>query len=136
MSIPVSLRYAISVTAVTVFLLCVGGAFVMVDKKKNLPDYSSDPDEIMEMMKQAYEEIKASKAKRGQETRPPWEVITDTPWPSIAWRMGGGEDVMHEFFEYFSSLNTETRALYIKQNPEPVDWEGFYDMVNKSYLKE
>lgn len=40
--------------------------------------------------------------------------------------MGRGEDYGMEFRKWFTGQDPGLKALYIGENPEPVEWAGFY----------
>lgn len=60
--------------------------------------------------------------------KPPWEAHPEIPWPSIGWRMGIGEDYLDRFYAWFATLNADAKAQWLKDNPEPEEWEGFAEM--------
>lgn len=62
---------------------------------------------------------------------PPWEACPDIPMFSIGWRMGGGEDYMHAFSDWFSDLDTKTKNSYIENNPEPSTWKHWWLLQTK-----
>ena len=57
---------------------------------------------------------------------PPWQECPDIPMFSIGWRMGGGEDYMHDFHDWFDELSEDVKQQYIANNPEPEDWEHWW----------
>jgi hypothetical protein len=61
---------------------------------------------------------------------PHWEALPDIPWPSIGWRMGGGEDYDMDFLHWFLALSNDAQNDYIEKNPEPKGWEGFWKRVD------
>jgi hypothetical protein len=48
---------------------------------------------------------------------------------SIGWRMGNGETVRLAFHEWYEMLSDEDAAEFARQNPEPWDWEGWYQRI-------
>ncbi|MDB5706067.1 MAG: hypothetical protein JWN66_3183 [Sphingomonas bacterium] len=40
--------------------------------------------------------------------------------------MGGGEDYLDDFAEYFRTLSQMEKENLQAQNPEPFNWTGFY----------
>ncbi len=59
----------------------------------------------------------------------PWEKYPEIPNGSIGWRMGRGEDYALEFFKWFKKLDTQKQNEFTAHNPEPEDWEGYYDAI-------
>ncbi|KIC10324.1 hypothetical protein RA19_11435 [Leisingera sp. ANG-M1] len=57
---------------------------------------------------------------------PPWHEIPGYGRASMCWRMGGGEDYMRNFREWFSVLDRHDREKFQTEFPEPQDWSGFY----------
>ena len=69
------------------------------------------------------------------EVRPPWVAIPEYSRTSMGWRMGAGEDYSTAFSEYFDALSDEGREKYMRLNPEPESWTGFYETEIK-YMKK
>lgn len=46
--------------------------------------------------------------------------------------MGRGEDYGMEFREWFTSKDSQSKALYVSENPEPEEWAGFYGRLSDS----
>jgi hypothetical protein len=59
--------------------------------------------------------------------RPPWKEHPDIQPGSIGWRMGPGEAYIGEFTQWFARKHDEAKLRYAKENPEPSEWEGFYE---------
>jgi hypothetical protein len=57
---------------------------------------------------------------------PPWQKFSHIPLGSIGWRMGAGEEYWLAFDDWFKRKSLEAKILYVKENPEPDGWEGFY----------
>ncbi|GEM_PF-1362503 len=62
---------------------------------------------------------------------PHWKACPNIPWPSIGWRMGGGEGYDIDFLEWFYKLPSDARKQYIKDNQEPNGWDGFWKRVEE-----
>jgi hypothetical protein len=56
---------------------------------------------------------------------PPWLKYPDRPAGSIGWRMGGGEDYLAQFEEWFRSLSHTEQEVYARTNPPPRAWRGY-----------
>lgn len=89
---------------------------------------ASTPSEIKAMI----EEVANEMAARGSVTypdpmEPPWQVFPGYSMTSMCWRMGGGDDYMTVFTDWFRSLPQAHRAAFVSSNPEPEGWLGFYE---------
>lgn len=62
-----------------------------------------------------------------EDLAPPWITCPDIPRGSIGWRMGGGESVLMEWDKWYKTLAEDDRIQYQLNNPEPAEWEGFYE---------
>ena len=60
---------------------------------------------------------------------PPWDQYPDIPPLSIGWRMGSGEDYRIAFHDWLRGLESKARDQFIKENPEPEGWAGFFDQL-------
>jgi hypothetical protein len=54
----------------------------------------------------------------------------------IGWRMGGGEDYLHKFMRWFSSLTAEEQKKYQAMFPEPRTWLGWYSGKHISFFSD
>lgn len=64
---------------------------------------------------------------------PPWEEMPHIPkWPSIGWRMGGGEDYLRDFRKWLRALPEEELANYVTAYPEPQGFIGLYAAILRS----
>ncbi len=43
--------------------------------------------------------------------------------------MGPGEDYYDRFYRWFSALDAQTARGFTSGHPEPVGWEGFFEMI-------
>ncbi|MBL6852261.1 MAG: hypothetical protein ISS15_00920 [Alphaproteobacteria bacterium] len=43
--------------------------------------------------------------------------------------MGDGEDTYNDFYKWFSRLTAAERVEFVRANPEPEGWVGFYEMI-------
>ncbi|RED49935.1 hypothetical protein [Aestuariispira insulae] len=57
----------------------------------------------------------------------PWIALPHIKAGSIGWRMGGGEDYLSYFSDWFSQLSPDYQNNYCQNNPEPEGWQGFYE---------
>ena len=55
---------------------------------------------------------------------PPWTVFSDPP-SSMRWRMGGGEDVMNDWWWYWEGLTPDQRRTYFDEHPVPDEWKDW-----------
>ncbi|MGD1955456.1 MAG: hypothetical protein ACFBZ9_09530, partial [Sphingomonadales bacterium] len=89
--------------------------------------------EIIAVIEERYFEIQKGKAARkANETwppKPPWLQLPGYDMTSMAWRMGGGEDIRLEFFRFFSSLTDHQQKSYEETWPEPDGWQGYYGLI-------
>jgi len=44
----------------------------------------------------------------------------------MAWKMGNAEGYYNAFYRWFSALDEKERTAFMRENPEPADWSGFY----------
>ena len=67
---------------------------------------------------------------------PPWEAFPDYERYTIGWRMGGGEEYFHDWWNFIASLPLDfsSRLQYLQQNrPAPINW---FDIVLKVLYPE
>jgi hypothetical protein len=90
-----------------------------------------DPRRIFARVIQRLDELSVSMDRRISEeirafgeARPPWEHSPGESPASICWRMGGGEDHIQLFWEWWRrSRWTESQKLdYFRRHQPPVDW--------------
>ncbi len=63
---------------------------------------------------------------------PLWEAMPTIPgWPSMGWRMGGGEDYFSDYAAWFCSLTEADQNAYIANHPEPESHQGLYAYLLK-----
>lgn len=73
---------------------------------------------------------------------PPWAAIPAIPLGSIGWRMGGGEDYWHGFFDWLHGLSVKEQAAFRAKYPEPetvtegLPWTGIYDRAAASHAQK
>ena len=67
--------------------------------------------------------------------KPPWVEAPHIP-QGMGWRMGYGENLIHQFAEWFVKLTPDAREEYISQTPEPDGWAGFYRDIDDYLLEE
>ena len=60
--------------------------------------------------------------------KPPWQ-IRSYPWGSMGWRMGMGQTYWEDFVQWFLTLEPAARARFADANPEPPDWNYFYEYI-------
>jgi hypothetical protein len=71
------------------------------------------------------------RTKLSDEPPPPWIKYPDIPRSSIGWRMGAGEDYRRDFHDWFGDLSPAERVTYRQRWPEPADWAGYFDILDK-----
>lgn len=66
-----------------------------------------------------------------RECRPaPWQRFPEHPLGSLFWKMGGGEDWLDEWFEWFQTLSPLERREYLQLTHCPEAWqEAVEEMV-------
>lgn len=60
-----------------------------------------------------------------REMVPPWEAFPTYERYSMGWRMGGGEDYFHEWWNFLETLTDDydTRRAYLSRHrPAPINW--------------
>ena len=57
---------------------------------------------------------------------PPWEVFPDYDWPSMGFRMGGGEDYIVQFGRWYGHATDAEVAAYKAEHPAPEGYETFF----------
>jgi hypothetical protein len=60
--------------------------------------------------------------KRHFHLDPPW-IALPIPYGSMGWRMGGGEDYMTEWHEFWEQLSDSQRSLYFQYHCPPGEWK-------------
>jgi hypothetical protein len=58
--------------------------------------------------------------------KPPWKAYPHFERSDLGWRMGGGEDYLAKFEEWFSQLTPDEMTEFAKNHTEPETWLGFY----------
>jgi hypothetical protein len=66
-----------------------------------------------------------------QELFPLWMEYPGEGRLSMCWRMGGGEDYVREWGQWYDSLTPEDRKKYQRKYPEPEEWRGFYSSAKE-----
>jgi hypothetical protein len=61
---------------------------------------------------------------------PLWVKFPSYPRHSMGWRMGGGEDYAIKYALWFKNLSNADQIDYIRSNPEPSEWQGFYEAIS------
>jgi len=64
-----------------------------------------------------------------QELEPLWITMPGYNRYSMAWRMGGGEDLSRKFQIQYRELTEKSKENFQLQYPEPKGWEGFYSSL-------
>lgn len=82
------------------------------------------PDDLLEIMKEIADSVYVFEP--GKMHSPPWKRYPGYEQRSMRWRMGGGEDYMIGFREWYRSLSAQERKDYRFLNPVPPGWETFY----------
>lgn len=67
--------------------------------------------------------------KRHVHLDPPWHALPITAG-SMGWRMGGGEDYMTEWCEFWEHLTTTQQAIYFEYHRVPQDWKNWTKVNN------
>ncbi len=57
---------------------------------------------------------------------PPWIKYPNIPRQSIGWRMGVGEQYLHEFASWWSKQVRANRLTLRSAYPEPEHWSDFF----------
>ncbi len=57
----------------------------------------------------------------------PWFKFPDIEYNDMFWRMGKGEQFMTKFAKSYHSLTEKEQTIFKLTNPEPYNWNGFYD---------
>ena len=63
---------------------------------------------------------------------PPWAKFPRLERNSVGWRMGPPEIYYDKFYQWFSALSENAAEKYSKQNPPPVEWRDFYDLIREN----
>ncbi len=127
------MRYTLGILFV-VALLAIGYIMVKSNKKNayQVMESADTPEEIAAMIKSAAKEIEVNSTPNYPDPMlPPWEIMPDEPMPSLAWRMGAGEDYRKDFSDWFHQLSVTDKRKYVTANPEPEDWIGYYDLIEE-----
>jgi ribA/ribD-fused uncharacterized protein len=67
---------------------------------------------------------------------PPWLACPELDRYSLGWSMGYGEDYMHEFTQYYASLDQSERMIYELTFPVRGEWNGWYQRKHeRDYLQ-
>ena len=62
---------------------------------------------------------------------PPWIKYPHIARFDIGWRMGMGENYYNAFYKWFSGISSDERKNYVDRFPEPPQWMGFYNNIEK-----
>ena len=65
----------------------------------------------------------------GPANEAPWLIHAERT--DFAWSMGGSSDYLPSFAAYLQGLTKDQQADFMRENPEPDGWEGFYDQCLK-----
>jgi N-glycosidase YbiA len=60
---------------------------------------------------------------------PPWPKYPEIERQSIGWRMGYGEDYLCLWSPWYKGLSNSGKNKYKTTNPEPQEWQGFYENI-------
>lgn len=72
----------------------------------------------------------------GPPFKPPWTAFPDYPGlSSMGFRMGGGEDYMVQFQEWYASASEIEIADYKNQYPAPDLYADFYERLDEWHRK-
>ena len=63
----------------------------------------------------------------GLELLTPWNRFPGVELHDIFWRMGKGEEVLHQFMLGYEKLSERDKTIYRISNPKPYNWPEFYD---------
>ena len=115
---------------IVILFLAIGYSIKKSHKITQSRNFASTPEEIRAMISEAAKKTEA----KGPTTYPdpmlaPWEVMPDEPMPSMAWKMGSGEDYRIDFAKWFRSLSDEKQLAYMEANPEPEEWHGYFSQL-------
>ena len=58
-------------------------------------------------------------------TPAPWLAFPENPLGSLFWKMGGGEDYLMDWANWFRAQAKEERDAYLRRFPPPERWSGF-----------
>ena len=104
------------------------------DHGKRVPkiiDSATDDAGIQRILRKVVDErsrLSADSSPDGQ-MLPPWLEIPEYERFSLGWRMGGGEDYLCAFFDFYKSLSEEEREAYAQRYPEPEEWANYYKQL-------
>ncbi|MCK0142550.1 hypothetical protein [Aliiroseovarius sp. F20344] len=86
------------------------------------PDLAAKLNEVSKCVQEALDALPRPLA-------PPWLEFPDYSRTSMGWRMGGGEDYMAYFREWFLSLSEKDRQAYIIATAIPDEWAGWLETI-------
>lgn len=90
---------------------------------------ASTPEEIDEMLNQAFHEIEAKgPTVYPDPMEPPWDIFPED-MTSLRWRMGPGEDYRNNFSQWYCDLSDNDKCSYREKHPEPEGWQNYYSIV-------
>jgi ribA/ribD-fused uncharacterized protein len=58
---------------------------------------------------------------------PPWKSYPQIDPHDLFWRMGNGEDMIHQFEKYYDTFSERDQIIFRLSNPTPYKWNNFYD---------
>lgn len=122
------------IVASSLVLLCLVQGCVNGDIDDSRPSLERSPAMPRMSQEQILDFIRSWQEQREQAEfsyplLPPWRVAPEYPMGSMGWRMGSGEDYWFLFGDWFKGLSASEQEAYILENPEPDNWEGFYDRL-------
>jgi len=59
--------------------------------------------------------------------QPPWTKFPNIESNDMFWRVGNGQKYLSECRNYYKNLSDKEKMIYKLTNPEPYQWNGFYD---------
>jgi hypothetical protein len=71
----------------------------------------------------------------GPPFEPPWVAFPEYERFSMGFRMGGGEDYICQFRDWYYSALRKDIDEYQRRNPEPEHYSGFYSDFDKKYFE-
>jgi len=57
----------------------------------------------------------------------PWQTYPEVDPNDLFWRMGLGETVLSDFFNYYDSLNAHEKVIFRICKPTPFKWKSFFN---------
>ncbi|UTW56652.1 hypothetical protein [Kordiimonas sp. SCSIO 12610] len=110
--------------------------FLKNHKQVKFREFAETPEEIEAMIADAVKALDEKGTPNYPDPMlPPWVQFPDYGMTSMKWRMGPGEDYRSDFFEWFVSLTKSNQEIYINSNPEPEDWQGYYQIIIERALQ-